>query len=145
MRGRTNVIGVVTFHLSLPFNTEVIRGIDRVVEEHGYDLMVYTSYRSNHADDPAWEHKVVAQLNGSIVDGLIVITPQTSNLPQDHPLVVIGPCDEDSFPSVLAANQAGAREAVQYLIELGHRRIAFIGGEPAPLSAGQRRQPVVES
>ena len=140
MRGRTHVIGIVTFHLSLPFNIEVIRGIDQVVQEQGYDLMVYTSYRSNHANDPAWERKVVAQLNGSIVDGILVITPMTSNLPTQHPLVVIGPCDETSFPSVLATNRAGTREAVEYLIALGHRRIGFLGGEPALVSARQRRQ-----
>lgn len=145
MRGRTNVIGVVTFHLSLPFNLEVIRGIDQMVQKHGYDLMIYTSYRSNHLDDPARERKVVAQLNGSIVDGVIVITPMTSNLPAHYPLVVIGPCDEDSFPSVLAANREGAAEAVEYLIVLGHRRIGFIGGEPALVSARQRYQGYVDA
>ncbi|HXF60091.1 MAG TPA: LacI family DNA-binding transcriptional regulator [Caldilineaceae bacterium] len=140
MRGRTNVIGVITFHLSLSFNTEVIRGIDRVVEAHGYDLMVYTSNRTNHKGDPAWERKVVTQLNGSIVDGMIVLTPLTSNLPDHHPLVVIEPCDEGGFPAVLSTNRAGTREAVEYLINLGHRRIGFLGGHPRLLSARQRRQ-----
>lgn len=140
MRGRTNVIGVVTFHLSLPFNQEVIRGIDRAVEKHGYDLMVYTSYRSNHQDDPAWEQKVVSQLNGSLVNGIIVITPMARNLPKHHPLVTVGPSDEEAFPSVLATNRDGTYEAVRYLIDLGHRRIGFIGGEPALISSHQRRQ-----
>jgi LacI family transcriptional regulator len=140
MRGRTNVIGVITFNLSLAFNIEVLRGIDEVVDQHGYDLLVYTSNRSSNSGDPAWGRKTVMQLNGSIVDGMIVITPQNNKLPTDHPLVAIEPCDEGSFPSVLSTNRAGTYEAVQYLIKLGHRRIAFLGGRATLVSASQRHQ-----
>jgi len=140
MRGRTNVIGVLTFFLSLPFNTEVIRGIEQVAQTHGYDLLVYTSNRNNHKGDPAWEHKAVAQLNGTIVDGMIVITPMTVNMPSNHPLVTIEPSAEGSYPSVLSTNRAATCEAIHYLIQLGHRRIAFLGGDPVLLSARQRRQ-----
>jgi LacI family transcriptional regulator len=140
MRGRTNVIGVVIFNLSLSFNTEIVRGIDQFVQANSYDLMVYTSNRANHRDDPAWERKVVAQLNGSIVDGIVVVTPTETNLPTNHPIVVIEPCELGEFPAVLSTNRAGTREAAEYLIELGHRRIGFIGGNPLLLSAHQRQQ-----
>lgn len=137
---RTNVIGVVIFNLGLPFNTEVVRGIDQVVQAQGYDLMVYTSNRANHSDDPTWERKVVTQLNGSIVDGIIVVTPTTSNLPTHYPLVTIEPCAEGDFPAVIGTNCEGARDAVRYLLDLGHRRIGMIGGAARLLSARQRRQ-----
>ena len=140
MRGRTNVIGVLTFFLSLPFNTEIIRGIEEVAQARGYDLLIYTSNRNNHKGDPSWEHKAVAQLNGTIVDGMIVITPMTVKMPDNHPLVVIEPSAEGSYPSVLSANRAATREAIHYLIQLGHRRIGFLGGDPVLLSARQRHQ-----
>ena len=137
---RTNVIGVIIFDLSLSFCLEVVRGIDLVVKEHTYDLMIFSSNRANHLDDPTWERKVVAQLNGSIVDGIIAVTPTTVDLPTTSPVVTIDPCDGGNFPSVLSTNYEGTLEAVRYLIELGHRRIGFIGGRPALLSARQRRQ-----
>lgn len=136
---RTDVIGVVIFDLSLSFNTEVVRGIAQVVQAQGYDLMVYTSNRANHRDDPTWERKVVTQLNGSLVDGIIVVTPSTINLSTNYPLVTIEPCAEGEFPAVLSTNQEGSREAVSYLINLGHRRIGMIGGTARLLSARQRR------
>lgn len=136
----TDVIGVVIFDLSLPFNIEVVRGIDRIVQAQSYDLMVYTSNRANHSDDPTWERKVVAQLNGSIVDGIIVVTPTTINLPTNYPLVTIEPCEEGDYPAVIATNRDGAFAAVCYLVELGHRRIGLIGGPPRLLSARQRQQ-----
>jgi LacI family transcriptional regulator len=136
----TNLIGVIIFDLNLSFCLEVVRGIDQMVKAHGYDLMIYSSNRINHRDDPSWERKVVAQLNGSIVDGILVVTPNTINLPTNYPLVTIDPCDGGNFPSVLATNREGAFEAVKYLIDLGHRRVGFISGRPSLLSARQRRQ-----
>jgi LacI family transcriptional regulator len=137
---RTNVIGVIIFDLSLSFCLEVVRGIDLVVKEHTYDLMIFSSNRANHRDDPTWERKVVAQLNGSIVDGIIAVTPTTVDLPTNSPLVTIDPCDGGNFPSVLSTNYEGTLQAVRYLIDLGHRRIGFIGGRSSLLSARQRRQ-----
>ena len=137
---RTNVIGVIIFDLSLSFCLEVVRGIDEAVKAHTYDLMIYSSNRVNHRDDPTWERKVAAQVNGSLVDGLIVVTPTTVDLPTSHPLVTIDPCDEGNFPSVLSTNREGAFEAVSFLIGLGHRRIGFISGRSSLLSARQRQQ-----
>ena len=137
---RKNVIGVVIFDLNLSFSLEVVRGIDQVVKADTYDLMIYSNNRIHHSDDPTWERKVVAQLNGAIVDGIILVTPTTIDLPTNFPLVTIDPCDGGNFPSVLATNREGACDAVRYLIELGHRRIGFIGGRNTLLSARQRRQ-----
>ncbi|MFZ4661476.1 MAG: LacI family DNA-binding transcriptional regulator [Caldilineaceae bacterium] len=137
---RTGVIGVVIFDLSLSFNIEIVRGIDQMVQSHSYDLMVYTSNRANHRDDPTWERKVVNQLNGRVVDGIIIVTPTTTTLPTHYPLVTIEPCDEGDFPAILGANREGTAVAVRYLIGLGHQRIGMIGGAARLLSARQRRQ-----
>lgn len=136
---RTDVIGVVIFDLSNPFCMEVVRGIEQVVQAQAYDLMIYTSNSANHRDDPAWERKVVTQLSGSLVDGIIVVTPTTNNFPTNHPLVIIDPCDVGNFPAVIATNRTGACAATTYLISLGHRRIGLIGGTPSLLSARQRQ------
>jgi LacI family transcriptional regulator len=118
----------------------VVRGIDQVVTAHTYDLMIFSSNRANHRDDPTWERKVVAQLNGSIVDGIIAVTPTTIELPTNSPIVTVDPCDGGNFPSVLATNHEGTALAVRYLIGLGHRRIGMIGGRSSLLSARQRRE-----
>lgn len=137
---RTNVIGVIIYDLSLSFCLQVARGIDQVVKAHTYDLMIFSSNLANRKDDPSWERKVVAQLNGSIVDGIIAVTPTTVDLPTNFPLVTIDPCDKGNFPSVLSTNYEGTYEAIRYLIGLGHRRIGFVGGRSSLLSARQRRQ-----
>ncbi|MCS5713135.1 LacI family transcriptional regulator [Herbiconiux sp. CPCC 205716] len=48
------------------------------------------------------------------------------------PMVLVDPIDRPrkSTPSIGATNWAGAYEATQYLISLGHNRVAYVGGPP---------------
>jgi diguanylate cyclase (GGDEF)-like protein len=71
-------------------------------------------------------------------DGLIVLAPLRNeersqylkNLKKDgFPIVFIGTGEEPPFISV--DNQSGIHQAVDHLIEHGHRKIAFIAGDPA--------------
>ncbi len=48
----------------------------------------------------------------------------------DLPAVVVN-YDDDYFPSILPDRENGSYKAVTHLIELGHRRIAFISGIPS--------------
>ena len=52
----------------------------------------------------------------------------------DLPAVVVN-YDDDYFPSILPDRENGSYEAVSHLIELGHRRIAFVSGIPSYLSS----------
>ena len=59
---------------------------------------------------------------------------------QRIPLVALGPTSEPlhSTPSVGATNRAGGAAAAQHLLDLGHRRIAMIGGPDTYLCAQAR-------
>ncbi|MHB1498693.1 MAG: substrate-binding domain-containing protein [Acidimicrobiales bacterium] len=56
------------------------------------------------------------------------------------PFVVVDPVGDlgPDVPSVGATNWAGARAATEYLVSLGHRRVAFIGGPPQQLCGAER-------
>jgi DNA-binding LacI/PurR family transcriptional regulator len=57
----------------------------------------------------------------------------------DLPVVVVN-YDDDYFPSILPDRENGSYEAVSHLIELGHRRIAFISGIPSYSSSRSNYQ-----
>ncbi|MBN1934066.1 MAG: LacI family DNA-binding transcriptional regulator [Anaerolineae bacterium] len=68
-------------------------------------------------------------------NGLLIITPHTreneliDSIGCTIPYVFIDAYpDSTTMPCVRATNWQGAREAVNYLISLGHQRIGFIGG-----------------
>ena len=136
---RTNVIGLIVPDLSQPYSQLVIKGVNRTVTEAGYDLLAYASAGRNASALETWEQQQVALLNGSVTDGLIIVTPHASNYRTAYPLVAVDPHSETSdFASILSTNFKGVVAAMAYLFDLGHRRIGYIGGR-ADLQSAIRR------
>jgi LacI family transcriptional regulator len=138
---RTNLIGVITPDLIQPYSHLVIRGIQRVALAADYDVLVYTSAVRNANSLGNREQQQVALLNGSVTDGLIIVTPHASSYRTTYPLVSVDPQSEDAdFASVIATNFYGAETAMQHLFDLGHCHIGFIGGRPDLQSSNRRRE-----
>jgi LacI family transcriptional regulator len=142
MRSRkTNVIGLVVTDLEQSFCLNVVRGVHQAIEELDYDLLVYTGGRSRDRSWVVRERQYVSLLNGSITDGIIVVTPTAETFTTHYPLVAVDPhLDSTNFPAVIATNRIGALSAMEHLRSLGHRRIGFIGGRPDLQSAIRRLQ-----
>lgn len=142
MRSRkTNVIGLVVSDLEQSFCLNVVKGVNRAIEQVDYDLLVYTGGSSRDQTWAVRERQYVSLLNGSITDGIIVVTPTAETFSTHYPLVAIDPhLDSADFPAVIATNHVGAVTAMEYLLSLGHRRIGFIGGRPDLQSAVRRLQ-----
>jgi len=137
----TNVIGLVVSDLEQSFCLNVVKGVNRAIEQLHYDLLVYTGGNSHDRSWAVRERQYVSLLNGSITDGIIVVTPTAETFSTQHPLVAIDPhLDSADFPAVIATNHIGALAAMEYLLSLGHRRIGFIGGRPDLQSAIRRLQ-----
>lgn len=128
--GRHQVIGLLVPDLDTSYVGEILRGIDEELAANSYDLMLYTTHRRKMR-----ESIFVASLTQGSTDGLLMILPMDpaayidSIRRRDFPFVLIDHAgDDDQGPSVGATNRRGARDATDYLISLGHRRIGFITG-----------------
>jgi LacI family transcriptional regulator len=138
---RTNVIGLTMPDVGDPFGIQVMKGVNQAIQEFGYDLIVYTGGDSTSRPWPIHEQQYVSLLNGSITDGIIVVTPTATTFSTAYPLVAVDPHPESTnFPAVIATNRVGALAAMEYLIGLGHQRIGFIGGRIDLQSALRRFQ-----
>ncbi len=136
---RTNVVGLIVPDLTGPYSVLVTRGVNRAAMAAGFDLLVYSSASRNASSLVTWEQQHVALLNGSVTDGLIIVTPHASSYRTAYPLVAIDPHSETAdFAAVLSTNFKGAAAAMSYLLDLGHRRIGYIGGRPDLQSAIRR-------
>jgi LacI family transcriptional regulator len=138
--GRTQTIGLLARGIDNPFFTAVIKGVDQEVSQADYDLLLCTTHSRNEQ-----EGEYVARLSHGMVDGLLIVVPTAlpdyvSLLRASHyPFVLIDhDSDAPGCTMVNAANRAGTREGIDYLISLGHRRIGFITGRPDVGAAIQR-------
>ncbi len=126
---RTRTIGLVVTTVADPFASEVACGIEQAANDHGYAVFLADSNA-----DAERERKVVQELAERRVDGIIVTSSRVGSdyLPMlaelNVPMVLVN----DQYPgefvhSVMIANQEGSRAVTEHLIELGHRRIAYVG------------------
>ena len=140
MRSRkTNVIGLIMPDVDDPFSVEVIRGVNRAIVELKYDLLIYTNGDIPRNISASREQQYVTLLNSSITDGVIIVTPVSRRFSSVSPVVSVDPnIDNPSGPAVIATNLKGATDAMQHLLELGHKRIGYIGGRTDLLSAHLR-------
>jgi LacI family transcriptional regulator len=138
---RTNLIGLILHDVASLYSQEIMRGVNRAIAKIDKDLIVYTSGGLDQENVAQHERYYVALLNGSITDGAIVVTPTATQFTTHAPLVIIDPNNEiPDYPAIIATNQEGALAAMNYLTDLGHRRIAHIAGEMKLVSANQRLQ-----
>lgn len=120
-----------------PFFNGIIESFRHATEEHGYDL-IFASRNLRNRDMSYLEH-----FKHRAVDGIVVICSdrmdeQVQELMQsDIPIVVVD-MDSANCSVVYSDNTEGARLAVNYLHELGHRHIAHIAGDSS-IDAGAAR------
>lgn len=130
-RQRTETVGLVIGDISNPFSTELANAVRETLSFRGYNLFICISEHSAKEDIAAFESLVDHN-----VDGIIVAT--RSNQEGDErlneiadsgvPIVVVGrDFSHDSVDAISADNFNGGFEATQHLIDLGHKRIGFIG------------------
>jgi LacI family transcriptional regulator len=138
--GRTFSIGVVTQAIDSPFYGRALRGIEEALGGAGFSPLFMSGHW--HA---AEEARCIDVLRLRRVDGLIVLTGRLSNaalraVARSLPVVVTGRnFKAQNLVSLDFENREGAKLATAHLIGLGHRRIAFISGDPEHPDAVERR------
>jgi LacI family transcriptional regulator len=136
--GKTNVIGLLVDDLDSSYIAQVAQGIDRSVSAHGYDVMLATMHMRHS------ERRYIHHLFNGLVDGLIVLLasgfePYLKEVAErDLPVVLIDHAPTTEAPVVKSANSAGTTAAIEHLVALGHKRIAFITGFLDVASARER-------
>lgn len=127
--GKTSTIGVVVQAVDSPFYAEGLRGVETCLRQRGY-APLFMSGNWREEDD----ERCVRELISRGVDGIIVFAGRLSDAKlksyaKEVPIVVTGRRSRaPGLFSMQIEDRQGAVIAVQHLIDLGHRKIAFIAG-----------------
>jgi DNA-binding LacI/PurR family transcriptional regulator len=130
-RSRSNVIGhLLQSTVPNPFFIKVARGVEEYAQSQGYTTLTY-----NVQGDAGAERMGVETFLGWRVDAFIFTTPLAAEnvdraLSGGAPVIQVERPRSDKGISLTVDNASGAREAMQHLLSLGHRRIAYVGQRP---------------
>lgn len=138
--GHSRTIGLVVLDVRNPFFTDLAAGAEGVAATLGLSVML-----CNSNDDPSRESHYLSTLKEQRAFG-ILITPVSKTTVigeirrRGIPVVLVDRAARGNECSVSVNDRVGGELAVRHLIELGHRRIGFVGG---PLSLSQVSQRLV--
>jgi LacI family transcriptional regulator len=130
-RGDRRLIGMLLPAL-WSFMTEIIQGVAGVVQESGYEIILYSA--SSQKDFGSVVDRVLAtNLTAGLLASIHTHSPQhLSTLSRRGlPVVMINTTAVRlDIPWVSADNAGGTRLAARHLLSLGHERIAFLFPSP---------------
>ncbi|MBE0697156.1 MAG: LacI family DNA-binding transcriptional regulator, partial [Anaerolineaceae bacterium] len=133
----TNTIGLLLPEISGTFFPPMLRGIEHCVNQHGFDLLIYSSGMFDRPGIPRERPPRHRPLGEHNTDGLLVFTTSLENSEiirfhrRNFPMVLLhrsGP-PGTNIPSVRFENRTSSEKIVDHLIEVhGCRRIVFLRG-----------------
>ena len=139
---KSNTIGVILPNLKEEFFSQAINAIEDVAKENNYSVLIGQSH-----DEVEREKQIITAMKNHRVDGMIVsISKHTDNY--DHlmimdkyniPIVFFDRVpDLPSVHKVSSNIKAGTRQAIEFLINNGHKRIGVINGPEEMKSCKER-------
>lgn len=127
--GQTRMVAVIVPFVTRWFFAAVVHGAEQVLRERGYDLLLY-----NLAGDRNARHRVFqTHLLSKRVDAVLILslTPTFQEVAWlerlGRPVTFVG-AEIPGWASVCIDDELAARTAIGHLTDLGHRRIAYVGG-----------------
>ncbi|WP_395448772.1 LacI family DNA-binding transcriptional regulator [Aminobacter sp. UC22_36] len=138
---RAMAVLMVVRDVGNPFYLEILKGVEATARAAGYSVLM-----GNTENDSDREIEYFDMLRDGHADGMILMT---GKLPEregflsgiaNAPIVVaLEEIEDAGFPHVLIDNEGAARNAVEHLIGLGHRRIAHVSGPVPEIMSIHRR------
>ena len=139
---KTYTIGVILPNLKEEFFSQAINGIEDVAKQNKYSVLIGQSH-----DDLDQEKQIVKAMKDHRIDGLIIsISKETQDYEHitslkkyNIPVVFFDRVPDLPDVHKVASNIAsGTMQAIEFLIEKGHRRIGVINGPEIMCSCKER-------
>lgn len=134
--GRTRTVALLVPDITNPFYFDLIRGTQHQLKASGYTQLLVDTEESAEVEAEALDRLRTA------TDGVILTASRLSDdqivaTHQNRPVVTINR-NAGSVPTVVIDTPTALRQAVDHLLALGHRRMAYLGGPITSFSNGLR-------
>jgi len=143
---RSNALGVIIRNVDDPFFGEILQGIEEVAGTSGYSL-----FMAAWQNDPDRQKVIVQAMVERRVEGVILCSTAASAEQTRRftsfgvPIVVVNNQSAEEYRySIYHDDVDGSRQLTRHLVELGHKKIAFLGSASAGRSTQDRQSGFVQ-
>ncbi len=145
--GRSRIVGLIVSDITNPFFPELVKGFEDAATQHGYEILL-----ANTEYDSTRMATCVRRMLERKVDAVAIMTSEmdpslTQQLTRRSiPMVFLDVGEVARHVSNVRIDYArGISQAVEHLLDLGHRRVAFISGPEDLKSSRIRRKAFLEA
>ncbi|HEU4332197.1 MAG TPA: LacI family DNA-binding transcriptional regulator [Lapillicoccus sp.] len=128
--GRSRSIGLVVLDIRNPFFTDIARGAEERAAEMGMTLLVGSSQEDPDREGAYLDLFLEQRVSGVLLSPVADTGSRLERLRSNGvPVVLVDRQSKDhTFSSVAVDDVVGGRLAVRHLIDVGRRKIAYVGG-----------------
>ncbi len=125
--GRSNTVGVVVSDPDTLAHTSIMRGIQASTATAGLSPLIMYGQQAAEREEAIVGTFFELRVDALIFLGSLLPIEQLATIGEQLPVAVVGrSMPADAVDVVVADSRAGAAQAVEHLVELGHREIAHI-------------------
>jgi DNA-binding LacI/PurR family transcriptional regulator len=124
--GQTLTIGVVLPYLTMPSYIERLRGVQSVLDNSKYDLVLFDIEHSSQRDAYFQKLSLRSRVDGVLLISLPPTDEQAEIISNSYLPTVLIDGNHQDLCCVYPDDVQGGRIATQHLIDLGHRKIGYL-------------------
>ncbi|MFT4134958.1 LacI family DNA-binding transcriptional regulator [Microbacterium sp.] len=126
--GHTRTLGFVSDNVTLTrYASAMIRGVLDTAAQHDHTVLITETGGDPQRLDASIQSMLDRRVDGILVGLFQARMVDVPRIPANLPLLIVNGTTPQDHPSVLPGEYAAGRTVAEFLLNAGHRRIAFIG------------------
>ena len=130
--GRTHTVGAIVPFFTHPSAVTRLHGVVEALESAPYDLILFNVGSATQRARHFGRTGVSDRVDGLLLVSLAPTDEEVAHFCAAGVACVLIDCEHPGLPRVVTDDVEGGRLATQHLLDLGHRRIGFIGDGADP-------------
>jgi len=128
--GRSRIIGLVVGYLENQFYPETLELLSNALQEKGYHVLIFMASQTSGNIDGVVDELLDYQVDGIIAASVALSSDLAARCQTaGKPVVLFNRTQDDERLSAVSSNNiAGGQKVAKFLIDGGHKRIAYITG-----------------
>lgn len=124
---KTNTFGIMIPDITSPYYTEVVRGVEDICNMYDYNIILCNTDSEAKKEETYLDVLIEKQCDGILYIGKGISHDLKNKMVDSKVPLVIGAIHDHEFsiPNVMIDNEQAAYEMTKFLIDKGHRKIAY--------------------
>lgn len=140
-RNETRVILIVAPNITNPYYAHILSGIGDAASEYGYSALIYNTNGEEAREKEGLDMLKKKRADGAILLAINIDSPWLKEYADKYPIVHCSEYTRDlDIPKVSIDNYKATQDIMDYIISLGHKRIATISSSNKYISTHLRLQ-----